>query len=104
MKTKHLILSILLMAGTFLNQSCTKDTGEDPLATAIKSEGRTDLLFNAGWLFYRDSLEQAEQPGFDDSSWRLLDLPHDWSIEDIPGTSCGRNRLVQEEIPASPQH
>jgi beta-galactosidase len=86
METKHLILSILVMASTVLNQACTKATGEDPLATAIKSEGRTDLLFNAGWLFYRDSLEQAEQPGFDDSSWRLLDLPHDWSIEDIPGT------------------
>ena len=23
----------------------------------------------------------AEQTGFDDSSWRRLDLPHDWSIE-----------------------
>jgi len=22
---------------------------------------------------------------FDDSGWRVIDLPHDWSIEDLPG-------------------
>ena len=26
----------------------------------------------------------AYQPGFDDSGWRVLDLPHDWSIELTP--------------------
>ena len=35
--------------------------------------------------FYRGEAN-AEQPGFDDSSWRTVDLPHDFSIEDIPGT------------------
>jgi beta-galactosidase len=28
---------------------------------------------------------------FDDSAWRLLDLPHDWSIEDLPGTNSPFN-------------
>jgi beta-galactosidase len=41
-------------------------------------------LFDADWRFIRDSVTGAEQPGFDDSNWRLLDLPHDWSIEDLP--------------------
>ena len=40
--------------------------------------------FDAGWRFTRDSVIGAEQAGFDDSKWRVLDLPHDWSIEDIP--------------------
>lgn len=31
----------------------------------------------------------AYQPGFDDSTWRLLDLPHDWSIELTPVDSGG---------------
>ena len=26
-------------------------------------------------------------PRTDDSNWRKVDLPHDWSIEDIPGTT-----------------
>ncbi len=37
--------------------------------------------FDAGWRFYLGDVPGAEQPGFDDASWRLLDLPHDWSIE-----------------------
>ena len=46
--------------------------------------------FDADWHFIRDSLAGAEQPGFDDSKWRVLDLPHDWSIEDIPEQIPGK--------------
>ncbi len=41
--------------------------------------------FDNDWRFLKDSLTGAENPGFDDSGWRTLDIPHDWSIEDIPG-------------------
>jgi len=44
-----------------------------------------DRLFDDGWKFIRDSIPGAEQPSFDDSKWRSLDLPHDWSIEDLSG-------------------
>lgn len=40
--------------------------------------------FNANWQFIRSDVENAEQPGFDDKKWRTLDLPHDYSIEDLP--------------------
>ena len=43
--------------------------------------------FDAGWLFLKDSLQNAEAVNFDDSGWRRIDLPHDWSIEDLPGQS-----------------
>lgn len=46
-----------------------------------------DNLFDFGWLFYRGGAQGAENPGFDDSQWRKTDLPHDWSIEDLPGTN-----------------
>ncbi len=39
------------------------------------------LSFNEGWLFFRGEAAGAQQPGFDDSAWRSLDLPHDWAIE-----------------------
>jgi beta-galactosidase len=42
------------------------------------------VLFDSDWRFHRGSLVNAEQPLFNDSSWRLLDLPHDWSIEPLP--------------------
>src|SRR5438105_12042772 len=44
-------------------------------------------LFDADWRFHRGGAQGAESPDFDDSGWRRLDLPHDWSIEDLPGSS-----------------
>jgi beta-galactosidase len=44
-------------------------------------------LFDENWLFFRGDTTGAESPSFNDRNWRLLDLPHDWSIEDLPGTS-----------------
>lgn len=43
-------------------------------------------LFDEGWRFHRGGIQRAEAPETDDSQWRLIDLPHDWSIEDLPGT------------------
>ena len=44
-------------------------------------------LFDSDWRFYRGGMQGAEMPGFDDSKWRKIDLPHDWSIEEVPGTT-----------------
>ncbi len=43
-------------------------------------------LFDDGWHFFRGGAQGAENIAFDDSKWRKIDLPHDWSIEDRPGT------------------
>ncbi len=40
-----------------------------------------------GWRFFRGDVAGAEHPEFDDSKWRRVDLPHDWSIEDLVPTS-----------------
>ena len=42
--------------------------------------GKT-LNFDQDWRFYLGDLPDAKDPGFDDSQWRTLNLPHDWSIE-----------------------
>ena len=39
------------------------------------------MLFNEGWKFLLGDPANAQAKVFDDSSWRGLDLPHDWSIE-----------------------
>jgi len=49
------------------------------LATGARVSGQRS--FDAGWRFFRGEVGEAAQPGFDDSSWRILDLPHDFSIE-----------------------
>lgn len=38
-------------------------------------------LFNEGWKFWLGDEATASTVGFDDASWRMLTLPHDWSIE-----------------------
>ncbi|MBN2243311.1 MAG: DUF4982 domain-containing protein [Acidobacteria bacterium] len=37
--------------------------------------------FDFGWKFTRGDAAGAQDPGYDDRSWRGVDLPHDWSIE-----------------------
>lgn len=37
--------------------------------------------FNSGWTFSPGDCTEASSPGFDDSQWRKLSLPHDWAIE-----------------------
>lgn len=38
-------------------------------------------LFDRNWRFCLGELAHPEVPSFDDSGWRTLDVPHDWSIE-----------------------
>jgi beta-galactosidase len=45
------------------------------------------LPFTDDWRFHRGDINGAEAASFDDSEWRTLDVPHDWSIEDLPPAS-----------------
>ena len=53
-------------------------------ALGLAGAAPRDQSFDADWRFLRGDAPGAEAPAFDDSSWRLLDVPHDWSIEDLP--------------------
>ncbi len=50
--------------------------------------------FCKGWQFNLGEVPNGEQVSFNDSGWRSLDLPHDWSIEGVfdpknPATTSG---------------
>ncbi len=47
-------------------------------------------LFDRGWRFYLGAAERASTVGFDDRSWRAVDLPHDWSIEPLKDQVAGK--------------
>ncbi|AZU64326.1 Ig-like domain-containing protein [Neobacillus mesonae] len=52
--------------------------------SSVNYDGERRMNFNENWRFQREtngSIAGAQNPGFDDSSWRQLNLPHDWSIE-----------------------
>ena len=43
-----------------------------------------EISFNANWKFIRADVSNAESPEFDDTDWRTVHVPHDYSIEDVP--------------------
>jgi beta-galactosidase len=48
---------------------------------AISTAGAREVLsFDDGWRFLKTDAPDAEQPGFDDSNWKAVSVPHDWSI------------------------
>ena len=55
------------------------------LFSIIVNTGAAEVIgFDVGWKFYQGNVgEDALSPGYNDSGWRQLDLPHDWSIEGI---------------------
>ncbi len=79
---KRLKLSGIIMTLIILligNSGCKQSDSFEKLRT---------LSFDQGWRFILANPTGAESPDFDDSGWRTLDLPHDWSIEDLPGQSA----------------
>ena len=64
-------------------------------ACATQEKGRERISFNKEWRFaLTEKQADASAPGTDDSNWRVLNLPHDWSIEadfslDNPATPGG---------------
>lgn len=83
MKRLHLLILALVLAPA-LNAASGVAT--------ISGEGSRDRSFDADWRFLRGDAPAAEAPAFDDSQWRRLDVPHDWSIEDLP-TKEGSRRI-----------
>ncbi|RYY08157.1 MAG: hypothetical protein EOP43_00870 [Sphingobacteriaceae bacterium] len=62
------------------------------LSAKAQNQNRQD--FDRGWTFNLGDIPAAKNTDFDDSGWRKLNLPHDWSIEgkfskDNPATPEG---------------
>ena len=56
------------------------------LAAESGSAGRQRTLWDFQWQFHRGEAAGAEKPQFSAGGWRTIDLPHDWSIERVPGS------------------
>jgi beta-galactosidase len=57
------------------------------------ANNRADILLDNGWRFIQQDVAGAQNPGFDDSSWSSINLPHTWDIahgQDGPGTTYYR--------------
>jgi beta-galactosidase len=64
------------------------------LGFASAQSVRKTESFNANWKFFLGDDAEAKQVSYNDSHWRKLDLPHDWSIE---GKFDSKNPTTQAE-------
>jgi len=56
---------------------------------AAAADARVTQDFDANWLFSKGDFASAMMPAFDDSAWRQVNVPHDWSIEGPFGAGYG---------------
>jgi beta-galactosidase len=50
------------------------------VATSGRAQIRQTLNFDPAWRFLQSDASGANAPGFNDSTWSTVDVPHDWSI------------------------
>lgn len=87
MKNRILAVGLIIILCRLSNYSLKAQMNEKFNELTFAKEDRSEILFDAGWRFSLGDPEGAEQTVFNDSGWRNIDLPHDWSIEDIAGTN-----------------
>jgi beta-galactosidase len=51
------------------------------VAEDLRGSPRITTSFDLDWRFLKSDVPGAEKPDFDDAGWRVLNVPHDWSIE-----------------------
>jgi beta-galactosidase len=70
------IIVCLLVAGY-----CRVPEASAAVATRVQVHEERRVSFNEGWRFLKGDAEGAQDPGFDDSKWPEVRLPHDWAID-----------------------
>ncbi len=93
--TRRLLAAVLtaaVLAGSMAVPVSAADTTTYPgeaetikVASSQSLQRETD--FNADWKFYRGTSSTAQNPIFDDSGWKSVSLPHDFSISQSFTTS-----------------
>jgi beta-galactosidase len=85
MKTRKAFLIVTSVAFVFaLSLSCEPAgppiSGKSVTQTGESAAGRQVVNFNRDWKFAKGGLKGAEAADFNDSSWKVVRLPHDWAI------------------------
>jgi len=63
---------LCFLSGFLLLFSCQSEKGEQRIIED----------FNAEWKFHLGDIAEAKSIDFNDANWKVLDVPHDWSVEE----------------------
>jgi beta-galactosidase len=88
---RDVLKAVALLAATPLAGQASIATQSPASRPAAAVAGRRDQPFDEGWRFLRGDAPGAESPSFNDTAWRTLDLPHDFSVEDLPPRAADAN-------------
>ena len=79
MATPARCLALALAAGLLAGPTLASGQGAD--------SRREVTTLQTGWRFAEGNHPEAREPGFDDSGWEVVQVPHDWAIDGpfIPG-------------------
>ena len=80
---KNIIKNTLFLV--ILLKTLTNGFGQ---ATIKQNTEGSKISFDADWKFKKGSGLAAQTLTYNDADWRQLDLPHDWSIEDLPNQNA----------------
>ena len=69
MRPRHLLALLFLLSVSFSS------------VFASSESLRRETLLEKGWRFVKADPTGAQEPEFDDRSWRSVTVPHDWAIE-----------------------
>lgn len=90
-KTLALALCVAMLLSLIPATAIAAETGTtagDPVTTTLSSGVLSrENNFNDGWKFYLGTSSTAQNVNFDDSSWKSVTLPHDFSISQSFTTS-----------------
>jgi beta-galactosidase len=98
---KHILCRAILLASLFYAPFSFAQKPAQEAAPSVSPSPRARLLLDRGWLFHEGDIafpvinghEQsysnakagsswgAASPEFNDSSWKSINLPHDWAVE-----------------------
>jgi beta-galactosidase len=70
-----------IIAGLLAAGVCPVAISSAAVATHVQISNERRVSFNDGWRFLKAEAEGAQDPGFDDSKWTEVRLPHDWAID-----------------------
>jgi beta-galactosidase len=70
-------------------------------SSAATAELKRENNFDRDWRFLKSDAPGAENAAFSDSTWRTLDLPHDWSLEDLQQPATNGTSAALPATPAA---
>ncbi|WP_245987111.1 sugar-binding domain-containing protein [Maribacter vaceletii] len=70
---KNILKCLIILFIASISIACSNDSKKIQINTIEN--------FDFAWKFHEDDISGSEKTNYDDSNWRAINLPHDWSIE-----------------------